>query len=382
MSTMDIYRAWATTELDMLKDSSPRGAGFTLVELLVVISVIAVLVALLLPAVQAAREASRNMQCVNNVRQLSLAMLSYEATYQGLPPMAVVWTNRDYHHRYVESPPGGWYDDHSWYMPLMSFIDQPALADLVDYERSLSDPANEAARKVKLAVHACPSDIGIQEHEWGISTWARLSTNYVVNAGNTTYGQHRLGQCPHLEFPRCIEFGGAPFIPRKPKMLAGITDGTSNTLMMSEGLVLPTTIGWAGPYSDAQSASGGQVFTGLNAPNSGDDDSIVFGRDQFARVGEWWPSARDGWIAQGLPLPSHGRPNQATAPGGRDLDPDAIIDSNGGTKQAHACARSKHPGGVNASRCDGSVSFFADDIDRLVWNALASAAGSEVAGNP
>ena len=84
-----------------------------------------------------------------------------------------------------------------------------------------------------------------------------------------------------------------------------------------------------------------------------------------------------GWIEQGIPVAASGQPAPpvgvpASAPA------EATLDSVGGTKQQHISARSKHPGGVNASRCDGSVSFYTDSIDLFVWNSLTSAAGNEV----
>jgi hypothetical protein len=207
-------------------------------------------------------------------------------------------------------------------------------------------------------------------NEWDVSpgAWARTRTNYVVNAGNTTYGQHNVGNCPLQPFPQCREFGGAPFIPRKPNRLAKITDGTSNTLMMSEALVLPTTPGWGGPYSDGQTALGGQVFTGFNLPNTRECDAL-------ARQGEWWtpsPTVQAAWLEQDLPPPCQ----PVTVPARPAPPLDATVDSNG-HKQQHIAVRSKHPGGVNASRCDGSIDFFTDDVDLRVWDEMCSSASGK-----
>jgi prepilin-type processing-associated H-X9-DG protein len=349
-----------------------------LVELLVVIAIIGILVALLLPAVQAAREAARRSQCVNNLRQLAVAMLNYESAYKGLPPMARNWTNADVTAYYHGAPGtiGTWYDDHGWYLPVMPFMEESGVADLANPDKCFSDPSNRAAREAFVPMLACPSDLGLQKNEWNSSTWSRVRGNYVVNAGNTVYGQHYVGNCPGA-FPDCIEFLGAPFIPRKMGKLSQITDGTSNTLMMSEVLVLPATILWSGPYSDGQTALGGQTFTGFHTPNSPLPDAL-------ARQSEWWTNERaiPGWIEQNLPVNASGTPDPpVSVSGGRRgapaLPPDATTDSNG-MKQQHIAARSKHPGGVNASRCDGSVEFYTDAIDRRVWNALTSAAGEEV----
>jgi prepilin-type N-terminal cleavage/methylation domain-containing protein len=355
----------------MCARKSASGRGFTLVELLVVIAIIGILVALLLPAIQAAREAARRSQCQNNLRQLGLAHLNYESSKKGLVYMAKFWTNAEYAAGYKTGGPGGWYDDHGWYIALMPYVEEANIQSLGDPDLPLSHAANERVRKAPVPMFACPSDIGLQQNEWGVSQWARTRTNYLVNAGNTTYGQHNIGNCPGV-FPACREFGGSPFIPRKPNRLAKISDGTSNTMMVSEALVLPTTDGWGGPYSDAQTALGGQVFTGFNTPNSREPDALC-------RQGEWWGNVQAGWIEQQLPVTPSGTPAQPIAmpPTPRGAPPhEGGIDSNG-HKQQYLTARSKHPGGVNAGRCDGSTDFITSDIELLVWDEMCSAASGK-----
>lgn len=350
-----------------------RRTGFTLVELLVVIAIIGTLIGLLLPAVQSAREAARRSQCQNNLKQLGLAMHTFATAKKGLPPMAKFWTNAELTAAY----PGAtgnenryWYDDHGWYMPIMPYMENKVLADLVNLKRSISDASNEQARKTFVPTNACPSDIGLQKNEWTIPTWARVRSNYVVNAGNTVYGQHNVGSCPG-SFPTCVAFGGAPFAPRKVTAISKLKDGSANTLMMSEVLVLPETAGWGGPYSDAQTALGGQVFTGYKTPNAQGASNA----DALCRQGEWWNTVKPGWLQQKLPTTAGGTPAQPVGvPPGAPAD--AMTDSNG-HKQQFIVARSKHAAGVNASRCDGSVSFFDDTVDAAIWNGLTSASGGE-----
>ncbi|WP_442485642.1 DUF1559 family PulG-like putative transporter [Aeoliella sp. SH292] len=353
--------------------STYRKPGFTLVELLVVIAIIGILVALLLPAVQAAREAARRTQCTNGLRQLSLAMLNYESARKGLPPVAAAWNQADLQKLYAPGmgPPTatGWYDDHGWYVPLLPYIEQANVEDVGNPDASLSHASNEAVRRTYIPLHACPSDVGLQQNEWNNANWARLRSNYVVNGGNTVYGQHNITRTCPATYPQCREFFGAPFIPRKVGKLAKITDGTSNTLMMAEIAVLPTTIEWGGPYSDAQTALGGQVFTGYNTPNSPLPDGLC-------RIGEWWSAAsvKSAWAEAQLPLTAGGQPGSVATFSSRDpaIPPDT--DDGTGHKQQHVAARSKHPGGVNASMCDGSVGFYTDDVDAVYWNELTSAA--------
>ncbi|QDV73872.1 DUF1559 domain-containing protein [Botrimarina mediterranea] len=375
--------------------------GFTLVELLVVIAIIGILVALLLPAVQAAREAARRGQCLNNLKQLSLSMLNYESTHEGLPHVAKFWLTPEATAFY---PTGlglpdnaGWYDDHGWYIPLAPFFEEASLENAGNPDASLSHESNLAVRKAYVSMMVCPSDIGHQPNEWDAADaryWARVRTNYLVNGGNTVYGQLNVvrADCP-AEIPDCGQFKGSPFVPRKPGSMGKITDGTSKTLLASEVVVLPQTTNWGGPYSDAQTALGGQVFTGFNTPNTKS-------RDALARRGEWWVAEVQSAWAQAQ-LPGY----EPAVAGGAPLGPllsTSVIPNYGGRggggppadyandgapgngaspgkehKTQHIAARSRHPGGVNAARCDGSVAFYTDSVSFVVWNSLTSSRGEE-----
>lgn len=343
---------------------SQRSKGFTLVELLVVIAIIGVLVALLLPAVQAAREAARRSQCLNNLKQLGVAMLNYESSKKGFPPMAVTWTDADYKARYEPDGPGTWVDDYGWYLPVLPYIEQSGVAAIANLKKSFSDAANQPARTAFVQLHACASDLGLQRNEWSVPAWARVRSNYVVNAGNTVYGQHDMSGAGEL-------FKGAPFKPRDVTPLAEISDGTSNTLMMSEIKVVPEIddVTWGGTISDTQTAVGGQIFTGWMPPNSAVPDCLL----SRGRV------AAEHYERNGIPFPSGSATPTSSCGVSLGRLPTEATDTGvfAGTKQQFITARSHHAGGVNAARCDGSVKFYSDSIEEVVWRALSSSAGDE-----
>jgi prepilin-type N-terminal cleavage/methylation domain-containing protein len=328
----------------MKKRCRVQKGGFTLVELLVVIAIIGILIALLLPAVQAAREAARRNSCANNVTQLSKAILQYEANNQGLPPSALSRNNAQYQ---AQQPgPGGFYDGHGWFSLIGPFTGYDSWASLIDFTVSFSSQRNGNARRsaIEVKIHECPSDRGLQQNEWGSASWARILSNYSINGGNTDYGQQG-------------GFLGAPFTLGEKTPIGRILDGTSVTLMVSEGVVLRGCSGWGGTFSDNMSALGGQVFTSRNSPNPRVADLIGYGRNGNGDCGSMQVMDDRYREAGVLPVP--------TQPSGAPYD-------------TSISARSKHKGGVNASRIDGSVSWYADSIGNAVWRALTTSQGSKV----
>ena len=324
--------------------------AFTLVELLVVIAIIGILIAMLLPAVQAAREAARRMQCANNLKQISMAMLNYESTHGGLPPGAISWKGDN-----MSSRGNDWFNDHSWYTQIGAFIEQQAWYDTINFRINFTDPANDQTRREMISTYACPSDLGPQRNEWDSELHARVRGNYVANWGDGAYGQGDTSSgVRYWEY-----FHGAPFQPRTMTPISQITDGTSNTLMMSETLVVPEHSNqadgyWGGPMSDISISVGGQTFNGFYPPNSPVGDRVE-------RYSQFATNFSDLYRQNGIPAPM-----SASGSMGDVARMNQIF-----------TARSHHPGGVQASRCDGSVQFFDDTIDQYLWRALASSQGGE-----
>src|SRR5215831_11091079 len=129
--------------------ANPTRRGFTLIELLVVIAIIAVLMALLLPAVQAAREAARRIQCVNNLKQMGIALHSYHEANNTFPMGYVSWNNAN-----MELTSPGW----GWAALLLSQLEQSSLYNAGNVNRAIEHVANATVRTTKLNVYICPSD--------------------------------------------------------------------------------------------------------------------------------------------------------------------------------------------------------------------------------
>jgi len=200
-----------------------RGAcllrGFTLVELLVVIAIIGVLIALLLPAVQAAREAARRSQCVNNLKQWGLALTNYESALGTLPYGCIsddgINTNTK--------------DRKTFVIAIWPYLEQQGLSDIYDPEIPFWEDENRPAVTTQIAMYYCPSDRG--PAMWRGDPYTRARGNYVVNFGNVNFYQNStIGGQTYIPAP----FGDFPNGKHKPTALRQITDGVSNTMFMSE----------------------------------------------------------------------------------------------------------------------------------------------------
>jgi prepilin-type N-terminal cleavage/methylation domain-containing protein/prepilin-type processing-associated H-X9-DG protein len=309
-----------------------RRPGFTLIELLVVISVLGVLIALLLPAVQAARETARRAHCANNLKQLGLAFLAYHDTHRVFPPGR------------VRSRVAGRGLVFSAFAQVLRELDQaPSFAALnfdLNADRGVGGPENATVRAQRLAVFLCPSDVASDADRPD-----QAPTNYAMNAG--------------VRFPVAGNTG--VLFENSSIRMAGLRDGAGQTVLLSE-------------LSRSANVRANDV---VEVPGS-----AIVSYEQTCAPGTPRPSARGNrWIyaAPNHTMYSHHRPPNDRRPDCRGGVPFGDrTNADWDRVSLDSAARSLHPGGVNALYADGSVRFGRNAVAPAVWQALGTRAGGEV----
>ncbi len=332
--------------------------AFTLVELLVVIAIIGVLVALLLPAVQAAREAARRIQCQNNVRNLALGVLNYENARGVMPPSSQMLGAKT-RLPGVTSPRLQMYTSQarerlSWIYQILPNIEQQALYDQFDPNLTVfNQDVNSRPEEAQPAVLLCPSD-------------DTTGTFYEQSNRRLAKGNYAAYASPEHATSSTIWPGA---LIQEPQPLQRFTDGTSSTVMLAEVLTREEPTDQRGAWAVAYI---GSSILALDLHGQG------VGTGNIAEQGRQVPYYP---VVSGLQLQDALTPNLQTG----SLTADEILQcentadadlqrmpcrTHGSTQNYTAAPRSNHTGGVNAANVDGSVRFLSDDIEPPVLGVL------------
>ncbi len=294
-------------------------AAFTLVELLVVITIIGILIALLLPAVQAAREAARRAQCMSQIKQIGLALHNYATTYRECFP--------------VGSPGGA---KHGLFTALLPYLEQQPLHDQIDWSLSTYDCPQ---RYVVVPTYVCPS--------WPGTAVFRDMANHHMNGAVTTYqgtagvpdeNQSMVSSPNNGDIPNNGIFGWNLF-----RQFRDVRDGLSNTLALGEFV-----------HRDRYAGSSTMNFQ----PAPGNVRAWILGAGNTGNRGMYTCKA----IVYA---------------------PNRVIDRvHDNAKFNYLPLGSYHPGGMNALRADGSAMFFSESIDLDTYCAMATCDGREIFDMP
>ena len=312
-----------------------RKRGFTLIELLVVIAIIAILVGLILPAVQKVREAAARMKCMNNLKQIGLAL-------------------HNYHDANGKFPPGHDNNNFSAHVYILPYVEQGNVCNTMNMMMPYTDPSNALAMATRVKIFECPSDPAINSVP---AVWA--PTNYRVNQGSGILWGLPTSTGVNAGLPA----PNGPFFFDSATQITSITDGTSNTAMASESLVGSFNAGVTSPNNTQR--LGQSVGLYPSTPDEAYQMCQSVGYQNLTYNG--YPNTGAPWIYgyHSTTIYFHvGPPNSSSCmyPSGR----------------IGTAARSMHTNGVNLAMCDGSVRFVNNSIQLPAWRAMGTMAGGEV----
>jgi prepilin-type N-terminal cleavage/methylation domain-containing protein/prepilin-type processing-associated H-X9-DG protein len=367
--------------------------GFTLIELLVVIAIIAILIGLLLPAIQKVREAAGRMSCSNNLKQIGLACHNYESTNQHLPPGT--------------APLGA---DASLLSLILPYVEQANLYNQFDFTQDVNHSlSNWTARTQEVKFYLCPSDPEmIRPNQATISGAQGPSgptgrSNYLGNIGTTADSQST--DLSHVGIFNYNYNSSANGTPASAIRITDISDGTSNTAMFSETKRAMTAGGCGGGtfawdndvynptiiYFIPSNDPGWNLYTPMYGPQdtyepgyyltigSPNDYPLPPGKTYHCNSYDWGPTWTVGYRGcqyyrglAALTFYTHTVP-----PNYKGFD----CGEHSSWTQVHIAARSYHTGGVNICYADGSVHFVSNSISFPTWQALGTRSGGDLLGS-
>ena len=353
-----------------------RRRGFTLIELLVVIAIIGVLIALLLPAVQAAREAARRAQCINNLKQMGLALHNYHDA-NGSFPMGASSGMRNFMQYYAKQ-------NFSAHAAMLPFLEQSALYNAINFNWGAEDDkgqmcwkVNSTATRAKVAVFCCPSDpyAGMPDHNGDPDTnsyYGCIGTTTNLLNTNTNIGPYLTG------FNGPLQSTGI-FTWQMSYNLASVVDGTSNTVAFAEAVVGNQSLHYgqrrigltgvaipaAGIALDPRVNGAPAVFAAIQACNQA-WRSRTSGSPDRQRGENWSHGCQDMTLFNTIATPNQYQDEWTNC---------SAVGS--GAMSSISNSDSYHPGGVNCLMADGSVHFIKDSINPVTWWALGTRSGGE-----
>ena len=317
-------------------------AAFTLVELLVVIAIIGILIALLLPAVQAAREAARRSQCGNNLKQLALGLHNFESSHKKYPPS------------FSGELGGNW----SAQARVLPYLEEGNLYENIDFSADYSSvlmPDGSRLSAQRINTYLCPSEVNDR-----VRTSSGVEVHYPLN-----YGLN-LGDW-FVHNPAANRGGNGAFYPNRGLSPRDFRDGLSSTLCAAEVKAYNAYYRNAALNNPPRPTDPSQICTlgGTFKANSGHTEWVDGRGHQIGVTSVFTPNTEVLCMEGGIQY---------------DVDWTNQQEGKSSTVSTYAAvtARSHHPGVVNGALMDGSVKSFSETIDRAVWQALSTRDGGEV----